>query len=316
MKGESHKAENEAKLNFETTCPFQCSRGRGKEEQAKSDRQTRQTLQSAMNLKTRLWFAIHTHRRNRFVARLARLAKNIHRASEHPGFDVHTNGEKAVLARSVGSATPVLFDVGANLGDWTAMARGVFPHAVVHAFELNPIVAAPLAQRFAGQKNIHVHPFGLAAMSGDVEFFAYAGEASVLSGLKAPLHSHVPHTRETARVRTGDEFCREQGIPAIDFLKVDAEGADFEVLSGFGQMLASRKIAVIQFEHQGGRYLRDFHDLLGPKGYAIGKLYANYVDFREHDAEMEHLLGPNYIAIPSSQTQLVQSLRNGWVWKP
>ena len=77
-------------------------------------------------------------------------------------------------------------------------------------------------------------------------------------------------------------------------------------------MLGQQKIAVIQFEHQGGRYLRDFYDFFLPKGYALGKLYANYVDFRSHTAESEHFLGPHYIALSASQQHLLGSLQQGW----
>lgn len=265
-----------------------------------------------MRLKETIWFFIHHHRRNRVVARLARLCKNLHRASEHPGYDVERNGESAVLSQVVEASAPVLFDVGANVGDWTAMARRCRPGAQVHAFELNPATATRLAGRFAGQAGIDVHPFGLAATAGEVNFFAYDGDASVLSGLRVPLHSHVPHRLARARVRTGDEVCRELKLERIDFLKVDAEGADHEVLTGFNEMLSARRVQAIQFEHEAGRYLRDFYDLLKPKGYVIGKLYANYVDFREHDAEMEHFLGPNYVALPATRTELIRRLQSGW----
>jgi len=265
-----------------------------------------------MSFKESIWFFIHHHRRNRFVARLARLCKNLHRASEHPGYDVERNGESALLAQAVEGSAPVLFDVGANVGDWTAMARRRWSGAVVHAFELNPATATQLTARFAGQSGIAVHSFGLSATSGEVNFFAYAGEASVLSGLRVPLHSHVPHRVERAEVRSGDQVCRELKLERVDFLKVDAEGADFEVLSGFNEMLSLGRVLAIQFEHEGGRYLRDFYDLLKPKGYVIGKLYANYVDFREHDAAMEHFLGPNYVALLATRTELIRRLQAGW----
>jgi FkbM family methyltransferase len=264
------------------------------------------------SLKSRVWFFIHNHRRNRVVARFARLCKNLHRASEHPGYDVETNGEQAVLARTVHTNSPVLFDVGANLGDWSAMAKRVCPTATIHAFELNPVTAVPLTKRFSEDHSICVHDFGLAKSSGRTNFYSYSGEASVLSGLRVPFHSHVPHEIKQATVRTGDSVCEEFGISKIDFLKIDAEGADFEVLLGFERMLAADQIAVIQFEHEAGRYLRDFYDLLIPMGYSIGKLYSNYVDFREHTAELENFLGPNYIALPSRQTEVISSLKAGW----
>jgi len=40
-------------------------------------------------------------------------------------------------------------------------------------------------------------------------------------------------------------------------------------------------------------------DSLKPMGYTIGKLYANYIDFREYEQPMEDFLGPNYIAVPT-----------------
>jgi FkbM family methyltransferase len=263
-------------------------------------------------IKSAVWFWIHRHRRNRAVARFVRLCKNIHRASEHPGHDINRDGERDLLERTVKRNAPVLFDVGANAGDWSAMALKRFPNATIHAFELNPKMIPPLQARFANTPAVRVHPFGLAASSGDVDFFCYPGEASVLSSLRVPSHSHVPHGIERTTVRTGAEVCRELGVTQIDFLKVDVEGAEYEVLTGFSEMLKAKKISMVQFEHEGGRYLHDFYAFFLPKGYVLGKLYANYVDFREHSAELEHFLGPHYIALPAEQKEMIVSLQGGW----
>lgn len=263
-------------------------------------------------IKSAVWFWIHRHRRNPAVARFARLCKNIHRASEHPGYDVNTDGERDLLRHAGLAADAVIFDVGANVGDWSLMAREMAPQATIHAFELSPKTAVLLTERLGRAPGIRIHAYGLADKSGEMDFFSYSGEANVLSGLRSPIHNHAPHQIEKAQVRTGAEVCRELGLARIDFLKVDAEGADYEVVAGFGDLLARQQIGVIQFEHQGGRFLRDFYDLLEPKGYAIGKLYANYVDFRPHYCDMEHLLGPNYVAVPTARKELIEKLRRGW----
>ncbi|MEI6536245.1 MAG: FkbM family methyltransferase, partial [Verrucomicrobiaceae bacterium] len=217
-----------------------------------------------------------------------------------------------VFTRTVKGDDPVLFDVGANMGDWSAMALRICPKATIHGFELNPKLQAPLEQRFASTPSLRIHRFGLADTAREVNFFAYGGEATGLSSLRIPLHSHVPHQIERSVVRTGDKVCAELGVTKIDFLKVDVEGAEHEVLTGFSRMLQSQSISVVQFEHQHGRYLRDFYDILLPKGYALGKLYANYVDFRDHSAESEHFLGPHYIALPASRRELIALLQRGW----
>lgn len=268
-----------------------------------------------MNIRTRIWFAIHNRRRNKLVARLARLCKNIHRASEHGGYNVAINGEKSVLAQScLGLKSPVLFDVGANVGEWSRMAHLLLPTAQIHAFELNPALTQILNDNFSHTANVKIHPYGLAAKSGTADFYCYEGEASVLSGLRVALHDHVPYTKQKATVRTGDDICSSLGIKQIDFLKVDAEGHDFEVIQGFSAMLAAGCVSMVQFEHEGCRYLKDFYDALGAWGYTVGKLYANHVDFRVHNFEMEHSLGPNYIAVHRSNDTLIKRLKTGWKW--
>ena len=81
---------------------------------------------------------------------------------------------------------------------------------------------------------------------------------------------------ETVQVRRLDDVCREFGVDRIDFLKVDAEGSDLDVLRGAEALLGER-IGVIQFEFGGtsidaNQTLRDFFDLLEPAGYRVHRL--------------------------------------------
>jgi len=268
-----------------------------------------------MNIRTRMWFAIHNNRRKTLVAQFVRLCKNIHRASEHGGYNVFVNGERSLLAATCRDLpSPVLFDVGANVGEWSRMAHMLLPSAQIHAFELNPALIQTLSNNLAYAPQVKIHPYGLASYSGTTDFYCYEGEASVLSGLRTALHNHVPHTKRRATIRTGDEVCRLLRIDKIDFLKIDAEGHDYEVIDGFAEMLRSCRISLIQFEHEGGRYLKDFYDTFRSCGYAVGKLYANHVEFCDHNFEMEHCLGPNYVGVRRTNINLIKRLEAGWKW--
>jgi FkbM family methyltransferase len=263
-------------------------------------------------IKEKAWFWIHLNRRSRIVSRFSRLCKNIHRASEHPTYDVSINGEKDILGLIASVDEPTLFDVGSNVGDWALMAHFVRPNARIHSFEMNPSTAERLKVNTASVPQIDVHAFGLSNKNEEATFYSYEGEQSVLSSLRANLYSSFKPVEKTATLVTGDDFCKQSGIRHIDFLKIDAEGHDWEVLEGFSSMLAKRAIEAVQFEHEGGRFIRDFYSLLQQYDYSIGRLYANYVDFREHSIEMEHFLGPNYIAIPKDRRELLHSLKEGW----
>ena len=82
------------------------------------------------------------------------------------------------------------------------------------------------------------------------------------------------HTLEVELVR-GDEFCAENHVNHIDFLKVDAEGYDMQVLLGFAVMLSAGKIDFVQVEAGIASDntlhipLRCFEGLLTALGYQI-----------------------------------------------
>ena len=47
---------------------------------------------------------------------------------------------------------------------------------------------------------------------------------------------------------TLDLFCEREAIPNIDFLKIDTEGNELDVLEGAKKLLSGGKIKIIQFE--------------------------------------------------------------------
>jgi hypothetical protein len=102
-------------------------------------------------------------------------------------------------------------------------------------------------------------------------------------------------------VMRGDEFFAQEGIAEVDFLKLDVEGAEHLVLQGLGDRLREQRVRFVQFEY--GRVnilthflLRDFYELFATYGYVVGKIYPDYVDFRDYDLSDEDFLGPNYLA--------------------
>ena len=92
------------------------------------------------------------------------------------------------------------------------------------------------------------------------------------------------------------------GWPAIDFLRLDVEGHEVDVLTGFaGTLDSSRAPGVIQFEY-GMTYIparHTLHEVYGKLGsrYAIGRLCPDGVDFKEYDAVDDHFRMGNYIAV-------------------
>ena len=144
------------------------------------------------------------------------------------------NGERWLLEKVVryNSDTPILFDVGANKGDWTAEAIACDTDCEVHSFELVPEHFSKLKERFKEQDNLHLVPFGLSDEESDVKIFMNGG--SSMSGLYESLRNDDGGYSQ-GRVITGDSYVKDNSIGKINYLKLDVEGSEYTALEGFSK---------------------------------------------------------------------------------
>lgn len=267
------------------------------------------TLQSERP--SRLARFVAEHRRNRVVRKLARVCRRYLDWYGNLSYDLQSNGESFVL-RALSRFQPrVLFDVGANVGEWTFLANAICPTAEVHSFEIAPPTFQRLVSNTKGLPGIRVVNLGLSDTEGSIRIRHYGDMPALTTSSDYP--HPFPSTEIMANVTTGDRYAAANGVTHIDLLKIDVEGMEQNVLRGFAGMLGSGSIDVVQFEY--GRVsimnrflLRDFHELFERFGYVVGKIFPNYVDFRPYDLEDEDFVGPNYLACRSAKSDYVQGL--------
>lgn len=233
------------------------------------------------------------------------------RAYENYDYDISRNGEAWLLERLRPLRPKVVFDVGANVGDWSVHAAVAFPEATIHAFEPVPDTYSALARSATSLSGrIVANPFGLADKDGAIPLTVMADD-STLSSIVA-LHEGQGRQVDCA-MRAGDAYMAEHGIDRIDLLKIDVEGAEHLVLQGFARALAEGRIGVIQFEYGQANIvtrflLRDFHLLLESHGYSVGKLFPARVDFRSYRFEHEDFIGPNFVAVRAAPDSVKELL--------
>lgn len=254
------------------------------------------------------------HRRSPLVTRLVRTMDKYIKVYHNHDCCIATNGEQDVLQK-LGQywqdAAPVLFDVGANEGDWCLTAKRFMPQAAVHCFELVDGVAGRLGNNTAHLDGVHINAFGLSNENGTITVYCRDDNLSVLSSTgQRAIHGNTFQEKQ-AEVKRGDAYCRERGIQHIDFLKIDVEGAERQVLEGFGDMLRSGQVTAIQFEcnaiaKETRFFLGDFYKMLQPLGYAIGQVYPHYVEFRDYNIHQHELfMESNYLAVRTDQKELM-----------
>lgn len=138
----------------------------------------------------------------------------------------------------------VVLDIGAHVGYYTLVAaQAVGPSGKVHAFEpcaetLSLLRANVRANGFA---NVEIHPF--AAGSGDSKRTLHVTGSSDSHGL-------FPHPlTETVRMTEVRTVRVAQVVPGpVDLVKIDVEGAEFEVLDGMRDLVSGEDPSVLIVE--------------------------------------------------------------------
>jgi FkbM family methyltransferase len=125
-------------------------------------------------------------------------------------------------------------DVGANIGYYSMVAAGLRPTMPIWAFEPEPNNAALLLQSKAlnDAHNIHFTQAGLASHNGSVDLHlseSNFGDHQIYDRGEGRQSVEVP-------LLNGSEFLSAH-IEYIDVLKIDTQGAEFEVIAGLMPLL-------------------------------------------------------------------------------
>lgn len=184
-----------------------------------------------------------------------------------------------------------VFDVGANVGDFTQAVLERRPEARVFAFDPLPECQEALRRRFGSRVTVCG---GLGARAEMLEFFSDAPASQLGTLYPRPWIPEI-QTRSVGHLPVGtiSQVCRDHGIQRIDLLKLDCEGHEYQVLVGASDALNA--IQCLYWEMSSGEHryrngveIVDFKDLLhgfdiwnmcpegpsGPEGASGLTLYA------------------------------------------
>jgi len=160
----------------------------------------------------------------------------------------------------------VIYDIGANVGTWSLLAKSILPRACIHAFEPLAAPQAAFKARCGTFADIHLHGVALGATAATLElnvldfpdassFLAPRPEMLAEFGIK-------PTERRAVPVFPLDAYRSTHALPPPDLLKLDVQGYELAVLEGATDCLAQARyvLSEVSFrEYYAGQPL--FHDL-------------------------------------------------------
>lgn len=217
------------------------------------------------------------------------------------GFDddnMLTNGEKDVL--SIIKSGDTVFDVGASSGLWCNMLLSKIKDVKLYAFE-------PLPESFIELEKVNCHKFNIAmgSLCGQNLMYFYK-KKPVLSGMYRrnsiiEKRFEIEPEKIIVPTLTIDAFCRYNNIEKIDYLKIDAEGSEFEILLGAMKMLKACAIKNVQFEYGGcfrdaGITLEVLYETLVSMGMKIYRITSDgLIQIDSFTAVLENYRQSNYL---------------------
>lgn len=218
---------------------------------------------------------------------------------------------KHKLALLITNKSPIFVDVGANIGEYAKRLINEFPNSNIYAFEPHPLNFMRLKQSIGHAASCFSSALG--ACTEEIDLFDRADDdgsehASVLKDVITDLRGKdfVSHKVKST---TLDSFTKANNITFIDFLKIDTEGYEFDVLVGARELISEQRVGVIQFEFNDAarvsrHFIDDFKHLL--PNHILYRLLPKHLlrlDFQPIEEEL--FAFQNIVAIPKKLVPVV-----------
>lgn len=161
--------------------------------------------------------------------------------------------EKVLIERCLNSAShnrTIAIDIGANIGLFTVALAGI-GYSEVHAFE-------PVKQTFTRLKanvannqlleTVRLNCVAVGSEEGFAKFQIFENSPAINRLIRSIAHEQETFSTQRVSITTLDQYCFEQKISTIDFLKIDVEGMEPFVIKGAEELLINRRISTILLE--------------------------------------------------------------------
>ncbi|MGZ4335744.1 MAG: FkbM family methyltransferase [Gaiellaceae bacterium] len=198
----------------------------------------------------------------------------------------HTHGRRLQIAltrlRRRGLLIETVYDIGAHRGAWTNGVRESLPGTRFFLFEANDAHAEDLDK--TGERYFTEI---LSSEEKEVEFFGMGTSGdSYLRELTDRYATAAPTTR---RATTLDRMVELHQLPYPDFIKVDVQGAELDVLAGGATALSHAKLVLLECPilpyNAGAPTIDAYFGFMDRKGFTV----LEFVDELWPDGRMRHV---------------------------
>src|SRR5262245_32903854 len=143
----------------------------------------------------------------------------------------------------------VIYDIGANVGTWTLLAKSIYPNAEIVAFEPLDWHCREFSKSNCQLKEVTLHQIALGKQSGLFEMHVptQSDSASLLPMAEAcsTVFNLKFDKKVAVQVARLDDYVEEKKIPKPDLIKLDVQGFEYEILAGGRSALEYARAVIV-----------------------------------------------------------------------
>ena len=126
---------------------------------------------------------------------------------------------------NISKENPIIFDIGANVGAFSALICQQIPKSTVYAFEPQSELFNLMYKTFKDIPSVHLYNFGLS--SENVSAFLYKNSKFPYLGNSV---YKVGESYESILLKKSSDILEQLKIKHIDFIKMDVEGSEDKII--------------------------------------------------------------------------------------
>lgn len=183
----------------------------------------------------------------------------------------------------------VVYDIGANDGRWYNEWKNTLSESTFFMFEANPNTALAYDMRIKDRRFVQVLSD---EDNREVEFFLanHGKESTGDSYYKEQTQNYSENKSITLKTKTLNTVITENFLPLPDFIKMDTQGSEVDIMNGGSLALQHAKVALIEVAvmpyNRGGAVFNDYIDTMYKYGFiptgvhhiALRKAVLNQMD--------------------------------------